>query len=336
MYAARGSFLDAVMEESSEAATHRKYDGPVMRGELEANEQVGSEPFVNAQSIATAGWLEERLGDPTVTIVDARYIVEMDDQGRFREIPGRDSFLESHIAGAVFLDLDDLRDRTTPAHILGARAFSDVMSRLGIGSDDEVVVYDTDGGVWSARLWWALRLYGHTAVRILDGGFTNWVQQDLPVEGGEPTVGPAHFVARPQANVRAEINDVVSAMSDPDTVIVDGLSEPFHAGRARLFPHLAAGHIPGAVNAPAPDNLDAATDKLLPIAELAARWGSMVDGAERIITYCGAGMFGAFDLFVLHLLGYDAALYDGSWEEWAATEGLPIATAQSVSEENGT
>ncbi|MEA2009236.1 MAG: sulfurtransferase, partial [Actinomycetota bacterium] len=235
--------------------------------------------------------------------------------------------------GAVFLDLDVLRHADRPAHIVDADTFSGIVSELGIGNEDAVIVYDTEGGVWAARLWWALRLYGHESVKILDGGFTNWVQEGLPVETAEPPLQGARFMARPQSESRLEIDDMIVAMSDPGTVIIDGLSEPFHTGSARLFPHLPGGHIPGAINMPAPDNLDPETDRLLPVAELTERWESIVDGAERIVTYCGAGMYGAFDLFVLHLLGYDAALYDGSWEEWAANEDLPIATARSVPED---
>lgn len=303
------------------------------RDELDGGSGVGSNVFENAGSLATAPWLAGRLGDPTVKIVDARYIIEVDDQGRFHEVPGRDSFLESHIPGAVFLDLDDLEDPACPVHIVGADAFGVIMSRLGIDSDDEVVVYDTDGGIWSARLWWALRLYGHSKVRLLDGGFKNWTREGLPVGAGERPIEQARFVAWPRPDLRVEIDEVVSAMSEPDTVIVDGLTEPFHTGSVRLFPHLRAGHIPGAVSIPAPDNLDPETDKLLSVAELAEQWTPVVEDAGRIITYCGAGMYGAFDLFVLHLLGYNAALYDGSWEEWAAAEDSPIATTPSAFED---
>ncbi len=299
--------------------------------QADKSEATSPRAFVNTESLATAGWLAARLDEPGVKIIDARYIIEMDDRGRFYEVPGRESFLESHIPGAAFLDLDHLQHAARPAHIVDGDTFEDVMSRLGIGNDDEVVVYDTDGGVWAARIWWALRLYGHGAVKILDGGFTNWVREELPVDSGEHPVEPARFVARPQPDLRVEIEDVVSAMSDPETVIVDGLTEPFHEGSARLFPHLPAGHIPGAVNVPAPDNLDPETDRLLPVADVAELWRPVVDSGERIITYCGGGMYGAFDLFVLHLLGYDAALYDGSWEEWAATEGLPISTSSAAS-----
>jgi thiosulfate/3-mercaptopyruvate sulfurtransferase len=152
-------------------------------------------------------------------------------------VPGRESFLEFHIPGGVFLDLNTLRDLARPAHVVDAEGFGDVMSRLGVGSDDGVVVYDTDGGVWSGRLWWALRLYGHKSVRILDGGFTNWVQQRLPVASGETMIESSRFVATPRPEFKVDIGDVVAAMSDPgiSTVVAvfRGLSAP-HTGTATL------------------------------------------------------------------------------------------------------
>ena len=283
--------------------------------------------FVNGGAVASTKWLEERLGDPAVKIIDTRFIVEVDDKGRFFEVPGKASFLDSHIPGAVFLDLNELRDPAAPAHLVETSVFEEMMSARGVGNDDEIVVYDTEGGAWSARLWWALRLNGHERVRILDGGFTSWVLDGRPVESGDRIVAPSSFVSEPVGNLKAEIDEVVGAVEDPTVVIIDALSEPFHAGRTRLYPSLPAGHIPGAINIPAPDNFDPRTHRLLDAAALRERWNPVVQDAERIITYCGGGMYGAFDLFVLHLLGYEAALYDGSWEEWAATDDLPIATS---------
>jgi len=287
---------------------------------------VSPDRFANQDALSDAEWLATHLDDPSVKIVDARYMVEMDERGRFFEVPGKAPFLEGHIPGAVFLNLDDLRDATKPAHIVDPEVFAEIMSGMGIGTDDIVVAYDTEGGVWSARLWWALRLHGHERVRVLDGGFANWVDAGLPTETGDRIVEPSAFAAEPIGGLRVDLEDVVAAMEDPDSVIIDALSEPFHAGRVRLYAPLRAGHIPGAINVPAPTNLDPETHRLLPAAVLSERWKVAIGGAERVITYCGGGMYGAFDLFVLHLLGYEAALYDGSWEEWAATGDLPIAT----------
>jgi thiosulfate/3-mercaptopyruvate sulfurtransferase len=287
----------------------------------------GPSGFANPDAVATPEWLMQRLDDPSIRIVDTRYIIEVDENGRFFEVPGRESFVEGHIPGAVFLGLDDLRDAEAPTRIVVGDTFAEIMCGLGVGNDDEIVVYDTEGGAWAARLWWALRMYGHERVRILDGGLRWWNLEGLPVEAGDRIVAPGTFTAEPAGGLRVEVDEVIAAMDEPGAVIVDALSEPFHAGRTRLYASLRAGHIPGAVNVPAPDNFDADTHRLLPAATLSRRWERVIDGADRIITYCGGGMYGAFDLFVLHLLGYDAVLYDGAWEEWAADEQLPIATS---------
>jgi len=281
---------------------------------------------VNPDAVASAQWLADRLDDPSIAVVDTRYSVEIDGQGRFRPVPGADAYAQSHVPGAVFLNLDDLRDPDAPAHILEPGAFAAVMSRLGIGSDDEVVVYDTEGGTWAARLWWALRYHGHDAVRILDGGFTEWNRQGLPTEAGEATRGSAGFHPTIRPDLRVEMADVLAAVDDDTTAIVDALPEPFYTGQIPLYPHLRPGHIPGASNIPAPANVDPMTWKLLSAADLATMWNPTIEGAGRILTYCGGGVYGAFDLFVLHLLGHDAALYDGSWEEWGAVEHTPIET----------
>lgn len=282
--------------------------------------------FKNPTALATASWLAKRLEDPTVAIVDTRYTIEIDAEGRFRSVPGRDGYLDAHIPGAVFVNLDDLRDPSTPAHILNAEAFAEAMSAIGVGNDHEVVVYDTEGGTWAARLWWALRYHGHERVRILDGGFTAWASQELPIEAGNTQRAPTTFESRIIPHLRVEIDDVLGAVESPNTVIVDALPEPFFTGQIPLYPHLRRGHIPGAANISAPQQLDPTTWKLLPPDELADMWEPVVEHADRIITYCGGGVYAAFDLFVLHLLGHDASLYDGSWEEWGARDDTPIAT----------
>lgn len=302
----------------------------------DAGQTAAPERFVNEKSIVSADWLTDRLDDPGVKIVDTRYTVEIDDRGRFNSVPGRDSYLESHIPGSVFLDLDDLRDPDVPTSILDPEGFAEVVGQLGIGNEDEVVVYDTEGGTWAARLWWALRLRGHTAVRILDGGFTHWVDMSLPVDTGQPSIEPSVFLEGSETDLRVEMDDVICAMREPRTVLVDALPEPFYTGQFPLYPHIRAGHIPGARNVSALENLNPVTWRLLPAGDLAELWAPVIAEADRIITYCGAGVYGAFDLFILHLLGHDATLYDGSLEEWGAHDHLPIETGPDQTREEKT
>jgi thiosulfate/3-mercaptopyruvate sulfurtransferase len=290
--------------------------------------------FVNAASLATAPWLANNLDDPMVVIVDTRYTVEVDKEGRFRSAPGGDAYLESHIPGAVFVNLDDLKHKDNPASILLPGEFARAMSCLGVSNDHEIVVYDTEGGTWAARLWWALRYHGHDAVRILDGGFTAWIGRGFPVESGEVLRTPETFEPRVLPGLRVEIDEVLDALDDTQTVIVDALPEPFFTGQIPLYPHLRRGHIPGAVNVAAPAQVDPTTWELLPPETLALRWEPVVENTNRIITYCGGGVYGAFDMFVLHLLGYDSVLYDGSWEEWGARQDTPVETGPARGRNN--
>jgi thiosulfate/3-mercaptopyruvate sulfurtransferase len=282
--------------------------------------------FKNPDAVASPGWLAENLDEPGIVVIDTRYTVEVDDKGRFVSVPGRSGYLKAHIPGAVFLDLDDLKHPDDPTRIINADDFAATMSAVGISSEHEVVVYDTEGGTWAARLWWALRYHGHNAVRILDGGFTSWTSRGFRIESGPRTNEPHRFVPRIVPELRIEIDDVRDAVGEANTVIVDALPEPFFTGQIPLYPHLRRGHIPGAFNIAAPAQVDPVTWELLPPDRLNTMWMSVVGDSDRIITYCGGGVYGAFDIFVLHLLGFEATLYDGSWEEWGARQDTPVET----------
>jgi thiosulfate/3-mercaptopyruvate sulfurtransferase len=284
-----------------------------------------SSNFAHPESIATVPWLARHL-DGTVVIVDTRYTVEIDRKGRFRSVPGTEGYVESHIPGAIFINLDDLKHADDPTRILDPEDFAAAMSLAGISNTDEVVLYDTEGGTWAARLWWALRYHGHRAVRILDGGFTAWTAGGYPVEAGRTARQSRAFDPRMVPDLRIDISEVLDAMDDANTVIVDALPEPFFTGQVPLYPHLRKGHIPGATNIAAPAQVDPVTWELLPPGQLADMWAPVVGDVERIITYCGGGVYGAFDMFVLHLLGHSATLYDGSWEEWGARQDTPVET----------
>ena len=191
-----------------------------------------------------------------------------------------------------------------------------------------MVVYDGSGVTWAARLWWALRYYGHDDVRLLNGGFARWIGDDHPVEAGDAQPAQVNFQTRVRPELRVTRDDVLAAITDDDICIVDALPEIFFLGEAKSAPGQRVGHIPGARNLPAQANLDPETATLLSataLTERCTRAGVSLD--KRVITYCGGGVFAAFTLFTLHLLGHEnAALYDASWREWGADPELPIET----------
>src|SRR5665811_2524850 len=144
-----------------------------------------SEGYRHPEALASTAWLAERLGDPTVRIVDLRYGVRAGADGTFHGASGHDAYSQGHIPGALFVDfVADLSDPDDPIpmNILSPARFGALMGRLGVGDNTNLVVYDDAGGTWAARLWWAVRYYGHDAVMLLDGGLTKWLAEDRVIQ----------------------------------------------------------------------------------------------------------------------------------------------------------
>lgn len=285
--------------------------------------------YAHPEALVSTAWLADHLDDPSVRVVDARFDLKVTSAGTLATVPGRDAYREGHIPGAVFIDvMSDLAEPEDPLVILSRPRFEALMGRLGISDDTNVVVYDDRGGTWAARLWWALRYYGHDAVKLLDGGLTRWEAEDRSLERQDPEILPATFRARVCPGLRVDADEVMQAIGNADVCIIDALPEAFFTGQACLYPTHRAGHIPTAHNVPAPANVDPVTQLLLPPGELALLWQRVgLEPGRRVITYCGGGVFGAFALFVLHVMGHEnAALYDASWMEWGADPERPVET----------
>lgn len=285
--------------------------------------------YGHPEALVSSQWLAEHLDDPTVQVVDLRFDLKVTSAGALEPVPGRAAHSEGHIPGAVFVDvMAELSDPDDRLVVVSLSRFEALMGRLGIGNDTTVVLYDDQGGTWAARLWWALRYYGHEAVALLDGGITRWEAEGRPMERGTTEPPPAVFRARACPELRVDADDVMQAIGCEDVCIVDALPEAFFSGEACLYPSHRAGHIPTAHNIPAPANVDPVTQTLLPATELARLWEPVgLEPGRRILTYCGGGVFGAFAVFVLYVMGHeDAALYDASWMEWGADSGRPVET----------
>jgi thiosulfate/3-mercaptopyruvate sulfurtransferase len=254
--------------------------------------------YAHPEVLVDADWVATHLDDPTVRIVDARMPLEV-------------SVYESgHIPRAAFVDM--LIDLCCPSSIMDADPFAALMGKLGIGDDTAVVVYDTEGGPWAARLWWALRYYGHEQAALLDGGLRSWVLAGKPLETEVPEVEAAVFTPEVQPSWRATSDEVRAAIDDPAVSLVDALPWPDSTGDA---PDFGAGHIPSAFRLPATDTLDAVTLTIRDagaLSRMLTRVG--LDPTQRVITYGGG--WGAHSAVVLYLMGFqDVALYDGAMDE---------------------
>ena len=299
--------------------------------------------------LVSTDWLERRLGDPGIRIVDVRWRSRYEN-GRGIGFDDHAGYLAGHIPGAVFAgmagELSD-PDSPVPDMIAGPERFAAAMERLGIGDDTLVVAYDDMGfPLGSARLWWALSYYGHDRVRVLDGGLRQWRIEGRPISTEVSAVDPAAFTPRPRPEWLASKEDVVAALGRSDTAIVDCLTPELYRGEGdRHLWGQRPGHIPGAVNVPYPANVDpefrsatsAERERLLedrrsftfaPKKVLAGLYADAgVTPGKVVVTYCGRGFAASCGLLALKVLGHeDVRLYDGSWTEWSADPDLPAET----------
>jgi len=230
--------------------------------------------------------------------VDCRWALDDPDHGRR-------AHLEAHIPGAAFLDVE--RDLSAPPGTAGRHplpeqeAFARAIERAGIGNGTFVVAYGSLGG--AERLWWLLRHFGHDACAVIDPAA--WRGS---LRGGDETLEPGAFTPRERHDDTIGLPELHARLDD--LVVVDARVESRWRGEPNLVDRVP-GRIPGALNAPWPDDLPE-----LPPGELVA--------------YCGSGVTACVTLHRLHLAGRDGRLYPGSWSEWEQHAELPVERSSAA------
>jgi len=212
-----------------------------------------------------------------------------------------------------------------------AADFSKKVGLLGVGDGDRVIVYDRlFGGSAAARVWWMFRVFGHDNVAMLDGGFNQWVAAKHPTEMSPVRPQPQSFTARFRPELVRTLDQLKSNLASGAEQIVDARGPgKFDGSQPDVFPFKKLGHIPGAVNVPWADLVQAETGVLLDPEALRARFaGAGVDLARPIVTSCASGVTSCMDALALYLIGRaDVAVYDGSWAEWERVEEAAAAAA---------
>ncbi len=239
---------------------------------------------------------------------------------------GREQFLEGHLPGAQFVDLD--QDLAAPPDERGRHPLPAIddwiasLRQLGIGNDDQVVCYDDAGGAYAARAWWMLRWVGHATVAVLDGGMGQW--SGALESGPAAQRDPGTFTVGAALTRTVSAAELVAQLGEPDApTLYDARAEARWAGREEPIDPVA-GHIPGALCRAFADNLGA-DGCFKPAAELAARF----EGPAHIVCYCGSGVTAAHNILAMHVAGLpEPELYADSWSGWITDPARPIETAE--------
>lgn len=276
------------------------------------------DPLVSTQ------WLADHLSDRDLRVADATYHIDLPGE------PKRDAaaeFAAGHVPGAVFMDLAGFSDPDSPlpSTMPNAARFASRMAKLGLGDGLRIVLYDNASHVTAARAWVMLRAFGFTDVAILDGGLAKWRAEGRPLDLGAHTIRPRHATPRAQGSGIADMAQVRAALNS-DTQIVDARGAArFTGAEADPRAGVAPGHIPGARNLPYkqvfnPDGTWKREESLR-----AAFTAAGVDPEGPMLMTCGSGITASILAFAAHLLGHEAAVYDGSWTEWGADPSTPKA-----------
>jgi len=273
--------------------------------------------------LVSAAWLLDSIGSPYVRVLDATWVPPF-----LKDRPnGKALYAAQHIPNAPYFDIDDVADNDTSLkHMLpNPTVFGQKVGALGIHNDAHVVVYDSNGFFASARVWWMFRAMGHDAVSVLDGGLTAWVEAGGSVTSEFSPLIPATFHATQKPDLVRDMNAMREHIARSDISILDARAQGRFDGTApEPRPELPSGHMPGSSCVPVTSLIDE-DGTLKSEAALAPMLTDYI--AEPVVTSCGSGVSAAVISLALARLGnWKAAVYDGSWSEWAAHSDNLIAT----------
>lgn len=251
---------------------------------------------------------------------------------------GREQYLQAHIPGAVYADLD----KDLSVHAIGSDApptasggrhplpsrerFAIWLSQTGFRNDMQAVVYDRNGVNYAGRLWWMLKWLGHDAVAVLDGGWQAWQAAGGASETGTPAARfQSNFELGPPLRELRTATQVQAALGQAGQTVIDARAPARYRGEVEPLDPVA-GHIPGALNRPFTTNI-AANGLFKSSAELRSEFEQLLAGhdAAGVVHQCGSGVSALPNLIAMEIAGYaPTALFAGSWSEWCSDPAKPI------------
>ncbi|HEU5221047.1 MAG TPA: sulfurtransferase [Candidatus Nitrosotalea sp.] len=244
------------------------------------------------------------------------------------------AYRQGHLQGASLIWWKrDINDPIT-RDIISKSQFEDLLSRNGITTQSEVILYGDFNNWFAAFVFWIFKYYGHENVKIMNGGRKKWEIENKPYTKDEPQIPKTNYVAQPpNEGLRAYLFDVRRALDKKDTVLVDVRSPKEFSGEVTApaeYPMEHAqrgGHIPHANNIPWASAVNDTDGTFKSVEELKKVYESKGITADKdVICYCRIGERSSHTWFVLkYLLGYPQVRnYDGSWTEWGNMIGNPI------------
>ncbi len=266
--------------------------------------------YAHPELVVTTDWVGEHIDDPNVRIVDTR----------------TRGYEESHIPGAVWLDIKASRDKNNPpTYLPDIENFVATLEEIGISSDTHIVFYDDRGGIYGTRPWVLLQLLGHEKASIVNGGWPKWVDESRPTSAEKTVVARGEIDVKRNDRWIATADDVAAAIDDPGVRLVDARKEAEFDG-TEIGKNPRGGAIPSATNLFWEYAIEGEYQSIRPaddLTELFASAGLSQD--DGVITYCQGGGQAAHELFVLHLMGFDdLRLYLGSMEDWSRQPERPL------------